>query len=81
VVGIHDPVYGERVVAAIVLREGETVDPQELRQFAQKLLADYKLPEEIFFLQELPRSTVGKVHRRTLKEKLLARTEIARKDG
>jgi long-chain acyl-CoA synthetase len=81
VVGIHDPVYGERVVAAIVLREGQTVGPQELRQFAQKLLADYKLPEEIFFLKELPRSIVGKVHRRTLKEKLLTHTEIARKDS
>jgi long-chain acyl-CoA synthetase len=77
VVGIPDPIYGERVVAAIVLREGQTVDPQELRQFAQKLLADYKLPEEILFLKELPRSPVGKVHRRTLKEKLLAQTEIA----
>jgi long-chain acyl-CoA synthetase len=77
VVGIPDPIYGERVVAAIVLREGQTVDPQELRQFAQKLLADYKLPEEILFLKELPRSPVGKVHRRTLKEKLLAQTEMA----
>jgi long-chain acyl-CoA synthetase len=81
VVGIPDPIYGERVVASIVLREGQTVDPQELRQFAQKLLADYKLPEDILFLKELPRSPVGKVHRRTLKEQLLAHPEIVRKDG
>jgi long-chain acyl-CoA synthetase len=81
VVGILDPRYGERVVAAIVLREGQTVAPLELRQFAQKLLADYKLPEEILFLKELPKSPVGKVHRRTLKEKLLAQAEIASKDS
>jgi long-chain acyl-CoA synthetase len=81
VVGISDPIFGERVVAAIVLRESQTVDPQELRQFAQKLLADYKVPEEILFLKALPRSPVGKVHRRTLKEKLLAHREIARKNS
>jgi long-chain acyl-CoA synthetase len=81
VVGIPDPIYGERVVASIVLREGQTVDAQELRQFAQKLLADYKVPEDILFLKELPKSPVGKVHRRTLKEKLLAYTEMAKKDG
>jgi len=81
VVGIPDPRYGERVVACIVLREDQTVAAAELRQFAQKLLADYKLPEEILFLKQLPKSPVGKVHRRTLKEMLLAHTEAAKKDS
>ncbi len=72
VVGAPDPLYGERILAFIVLREGHTVDPRELRRFAQQYLADYKLPEEIRFLKELPKSPTGKVHRRTLKEMLLA---------
>jgi long-chain acyl-CoA synthetase len=71
VVGVPDPVYGERVAAFIVLREGHTVDPQELRRFAQQHLADYKLPEEVQLLKELPKNTVGKVQRRALKEMLL----------
>jgi long-chain acyl-CoA synthetase len=72
VVGAPDPVYGERVAAFIVLREGHTVDPQELRRFAQQHLADHKLPEEIQFLKELPKSPTGKLHRRVLKEMMLA---------
>jgi long-chain acyl-CoA synthetase len=68
VVGVPDPVYGERVAAFIVLREGHTVDLQELRRFAQQHLADYKLPEEVQFLKELPKNPMGKVQRRALKD-------------
>jgi long-chain acyl-CoA synthetase len=68
VVGFPDPVYGERVAAFITLRAGQAVDGGELKRFAQQYLADYKVPEEIRFLSELPKSATGKVHRRTLKE-------------
>jgi long-chain acyl-CoA synthetase len=77
VVGFPHPVYGENVAAFVVLREGHTVDPPELRRFARQHLADYKVPEEILFLKELPKGPTGKVHRRTLKEMLLARPDRA----
>jgi acyl-CoA synthetase (AMP-forming)/AMP-acid ligase II len=71
VVGAPDPVYGEIVVAFVALREGQTLEPEELIQFARQYLADYKLPERIVFVRECPKSPAGKVHRRALKEMLL----------
>ena len=44
----------------------------ELQAFARERLADYKVPECIYFLQELPKGLTGKVDRRSLKEKLRA---------
>ncbi|MBV9742121.1 MAG: AMP-binding protein, partial [Acidobacteriia bacterium] len=68
VVGRPDALYGEVVVAFVVLRQGATAEPQQLRSFAQEYLADYKLPESILFLEALPKGPTGKVQRRALKE-------------
>jgi long-chain acyl-CoA synthetase len=72
VVGAPDPVYGEIVVAFVVLRENSRVESEELRRFARETLADYKVPERIFFLSEIPKGPTGKVHRRVLKEMLVS---------
>jgi long-chain acyl-CoA synthetase len=69
-VGAPDPDHGERVVAFVVLRTGETVDEEILREFARQRLADYKVPERIIFLDALPKGLTGKVHRRALKDML-----------
>jgi AMP-binding enzyme C-terminal domain len=66
-----DPVYGERVVAFVSPRNGNTPGEQELREYARKSLADYKVPEKIFFLPQLPKGPTGKVHRATLKAMLI----------
>jgi long-chain acyl-CoA synthetase len=71
VVGVPDPVYGEIVVAFVVLRENSRVELEELRRFAGETLADYKVPEKIYFISEIPKNPTGKVHRRLLKEMLL----------
>lgn len=72
VVGAPDPVYGERVVAFVALRSGQTVDERSLCQFARQSLADYKVPERIVFIDELPKGLTGKVQRRALTEILSA---------
>ena len=72
VVGAPDILYGEQVVAFVVARIGHTVDEETLRQFVRQRLADYKVPERIVFLKELPTSPTGKVLRRALKELLAA---------
>jgi long-chain acyl-CoA synthetase len=72
VVGAPDILYGEKVVAFVVARIGHTVDEETLRQFVRQYLADYKVPERIVFLKELPVSPTGKVQRRALKEILAA---------
>ena len=73
VIGVPDPVNQERVAACIVLREGHAASAEDICRFARGHIADYKAPEEIHFLQELPKNPVGKVQRRALREMLLAR--------
>ena len=54
---------GENVAAAIVLNEGKTVSEKELRQFASQNLADFKVPRQIVFLDEIPKGATGKLQR------------------
>jgi len=68
VVGVLDPVWGERVVAALVLRAGATLDTQALRAWGKERLATYKVPQEVIILQELPRNAMGKVSKPDLKK-------------
>ena len=78
VVGESDPVYGEKVVAFVATRPGHAIEEESLRQFAGQLLAEYKVPEQVFFLDQLPKALTGKVQRRALKEILAARTSPKR---
>jgi fatty-acyl-CoA synthase len=66
VVGIPDPVFGERVRAVAVLRPGETLALEELRAWAGPRLADYKQPAELVITGELPRNANGKVMKKQL---------------
>ena len=65
----HDKL-GEEVAAAVVLREGESATEQEIREFAAKHLADFKVPRKILFLDEIPKGATGKLQRIGLAEKL-----------
>ncbi|MGD8195207.1 long-chain-fatty-acid--CoA ligase [Herbiconiux sp. P18] len=63
---------GEDVAAAVVLREGASLDAEGLRDFCRTRLAAYKVPKRIVAVDDLPRSLIGKVLRREVREKLLA---------
>jgi acyl-CoA synthetase (AMP-forming)/AMP-acid ligase II len=68
--GAPHPRLGEDVAAAVVLREGATVTPLELREFLLPRLAQFKIPRRIVFVDRLPKSATGKVQRRRLSEGL-----------
>jgi long-chain acyl-CoA synthetase len=68
VASIPDPTKGEAVKAWVVLRAGHTVTEQELRTFCRDKLAPYKVPSHVEFRTELPKTMVGKVLRRKLRE-------------
>ena len=72
---VSHPSLGEDVAAAVVLREGQMVSAQELRQFAAACLADFKLPRQIVFVQEIPKGATGKIQRIGLAEKI--KSELA----
>jgi acyl-CoA synthetase (AMP-forming)/AMP-acid ligase II len=61
---------GEEVGAAVVLREGMELSERELRDFAAKQLADFKVPRKVVFLPEIPKGATGKLMRIGLAEKL-----------
>jgi len=69
VYGIPDPVMGERVRAAVVLRDGTLSNAEDLLACCRAKLADYKLPADFDFVTELPKSRTGKVLKRVLRER------------
>jgi len=66
VAGIPDPLRGEAVKAWVVLKPGETMTEDEVKEFCAKSLAKYKIPRQVEFRTELPKTTVGKILRREL---------------
>lgn len=63
VIGVDDFEWGQKVVAAIVLRDGVVLAQDELILFCRSYLAGYKIPRQIFFLEALPQTVSGKVQR------------------
>ncbi len=61
VVGLPDDEWGERVAAAVVLRENRRLALDELRSWCKERLASYKAPSRLLTLDELPRNVLGKV--------------------
>ncbi len=73
-VGVPDQYRGETLKAFIVVREGETLTEQELIDFCKEKLAAYKVPRQVEFVDELPKTAVGKILRRKLREQELEKT-------
>src|ERR1700751_5340780 len=61
VVGVPDLEWGERVAAALVLKEGNALDLPELRAWAKQRMATHKIPSLLLVLESLPRNRMGKV--------------------
>jgi long-chain acyl-CoA synthetase len=66
VAGVPDPYRGETVKAWVVLKPGEELDETDLRAWCKERLAKYKVPSQVEFRDELPKTTVGKILRREL---------------
>jgi fatty-acyl-CoA synthase len=68
VVGVPDPDWGESVRAVVELKPGCTLEATEVIAFCKQRLSSYKVPKSVEFWPELPRSPVGKVLRRKIRE-------------
>jgi long-chain acyl-CoA synthetase len=70
VVGVSDPAVGQRIKAIVVLQSDARgkVSEDEVKSFCRERLADYKVPHMVEFRGELPKTDVGKVSRRELRE-------------
>jgi long-chain acyl-CoA synthetase len=70
VIGVPDEHSGE-MVAAYVVRKDDAVTPEDLRQFCRENLTAYKVPRRIEFRDTLPKTNVGKVLRRALRDEVM----------
>ncbi|HEX6499865.1 MAG TPA: AMP-binding protein [Micromonosporaceae bacterium] len=61
VVGVPDAEFGQRLAAYIVLRPGEWLDGEAVREYVRRHLARFSVPRDVIFLDELPRNATGKV--------------------
>jgi long-chain acyl-CoA synthetase len=68
-IGVPDAVYGEEVKSYVVVKDGETLDAAEVMKYCRGLLADYKCPKSVAFVDEIPKGPSGKLLRRALREK------------
>ncbi|HET8759090.1 MAG TPA: acyl-CoA synthetase [Solirubrobacteraceae bacterium] len=68
VFGVDDEKFGQRLKAVVVVREGMSVTEDELKQHIKANLAGYKVPRDVEFMDELPRTSTGKVLKRQLKD-------------
>jgi acyl-CoA synthetase (AMP-forming)/AMP-acid ligase II len=68
VFGVDDEKFGQRLKAVVVARDGASPSEDELKSYVKENLAGYKVPREIEFRDELPRTSTGKVLKRELKE-------------
>lgn len=76
-----DDNWGERVQAVVVLKPGSTATEKDLIEFCKSKLAGYKCPKRIEFWDELPKTTVGKILRKDVKEKFWSEVMTHRLGG
>ncbi len=67
------PATASHVVAAVVAEPGGSVDTAALRAYAREVLTPYKVPRRVYLVDELPKSMIGKVLRKKVREDLVAR--------
>jgi fatty-acyl-CoA synthase len=69
VIAIPDAKWDERPLAAVVLREGQSASADDLREFLAPSFARWWLPERIEFVDEIPKTSVGKFRKVDLRER------------
>ena len=67
VIGVPDPIRDEAVKAFVVFKEGQSLSHAEIRAYCANILAPFKIPTEIAFLDKLPRTSIGKIEKKLLR--------------
>jgi malonyl-CoA/methylmalonyl-CoA synthetase len=68
VIGLPHPDFGEGVVAVVVKKKGSRLTEAGILKTLKTRLANYKLPKRVFFVDDLPRNTMGKVQKNVLRD-------------
>ncbi|QKX52659.1 AMP-binding protein [Planococcus glaciei] len=75
VVGVPDPKYGEELMAWVILKEGQQLSAEELREYCRGKISRHKIPRYIEFTKEYPMTASGKIQKFKLREMSAERTE------
>ena len=65
-IGVPHDEYGEEIGAAVALKDGQSVDASELRDFVKEQVAAYKYPRQVWFVDDLPKGPTGKILKREI---------------
>ena len=68
VIGIPDEKWDERPLASVVVREGASLTPADLREYLSKDFAKWQLPDSWAFIDEVPRTSVGKFDKKVIRK-------------
>lgn len=68
VIGVADDKWGEVVTSYIVLEEGAALSEGDVKQYCKQKLGSYKVPKNIYFISQMPKTHVGKIDKKLLKE-------------
>ena len=69
VIGVPDPKWSERPLACVVLEPGAQLSKQEVLDYLVPRVAKWQLPDDVVFIDEVPKTSVGKFSKKTLRER------------
>ena len=81
VIGIPDKKLGEEILAAVILKKGETMTAEELQDYVRKNMAKHKVPRYVDFVDAFPQNAAGKILKYKMREDAAKRLNIAKADG
>ncbi len=81
VIGIPDKALGEEILAAVILKPGETMTVAELQDYVRQNMAKHKVPRYIDFVEAFPQNAAGKILKYKMREDAAKRLNIAKADG
>ncbi len=81
VIGIPDKQLGEEILAAVILKPGETMTAEELQNYVRQNMAKHKVPRYVDFVEAFPQNAAGKILKYKMREDAAKRLNIAKVDG
>ena len=79
VIGVPDEKYGEEIMACIILKEGETMTEEEMKQYIADHMARHKVPRYIDFVKEFPMNAAGKILKYKMREEAAEKLGLNKK--
>ena len=81
VIGVPDEQYGEEIMACVVLKEGESMTADEMKQYVRDHMARHKVPRYIDFVTGFPMNAAGKILKYRMREEAIARLKLQKAAG